>query len=734
MNLRPRVLLTITLIISVLVLLFCLLLVRQQVANGRQVIAATQEAARAILAQRQDMLQSQYRGRLKSLVEARPEAINAFAAGDRQELLLQAQRLATVFERENPWFAALFFILPDNQVFLRAQNPEYHGDDAALVSPLIAAANHSRQPTADFELVRGGLHYRLVHPVEQHGRYLGLAGFGIDSRYLIEDLGSRLDCDVALALPAAAGPTMSWLQAPLIKHGDYLLLSQHGNFFAQAPTALDPRRDEQRLRVGDRHVVVLAHPLTNDQGEELGRILIARDISAMVRETLLRLLQTLGQRLVLLALALLLLYVVLGRLLQHNQTLTTSLRRSNETLEERVLERTRALEQETIQRRQAEQRAERARRMEAIGLMAGGVAHDLNNILSGLSSYPEFLLMQVGPDSPLRGPLLSIEESGRRAAAVVADLLTVSRGVACVKKPHSINGIVRSYLDSPEAKRLVTEHPAVALVSDLQAKGVCLCSAMHLQKVLMNLVTNAVEALQDKGRVRIATRDEGPGQHTHQVHNVRPGPWVVLTVEDNGPGIDETNLPHIFEPFYSRKKLGRSGTGLGLAVVWNAIQDHGGDITVASSPAGTVFTVHLPACDENEAATLDGEVSPDELRGSGRILVVDDEMMQREVAAKMLKLLGYEVYTVAGGEDAVRFLHQQPVDLVLLDMLMDGMNGVETFRAIRAINPVQKAIIASGYSGSTEFDQARELGARCLLMKPYSMVQLGQAVRMALTG
>ncbi len=732
MNLRPRVLLIITLIISVLVLLFCLMLLQQQQTNARQVIAATQEAARAILDQRQETLHQQYSSRLKSLVESKPEVIDAFVAGDRETLQRQAQRLFGVFVKENSWFGALFFIQPDNRVFFRVHNPEHHGDDAATISPLIAAANQEHRQMAGFELIRGGLHYRLLHPVARDGRHVGLVGFGIDSRFLVEDLGRRLGCDVALAVPAASRETMVWAQDALVRHQDYLLVAPQGDFFQQPPPALDPRLDAQRLRVGDRHVVVMTHPLTNVQGQELGRILMVHDVTAMVRETLQRLGQTVAIGLVLLAAALLLLHVVLGRLLRHNQELTTSLRRSNETLEERVIERTRELEQETTQRRQAEQRAERARRMEAIGLMAGGVAHDLNNILSGLTTYPEFLLMQVGTDSPLRGPLLSIEESGRRAAAVVADLLTVSRGVACVKEPRELSGIVQAYLNSPEARLLKVEYPEVKLASDLQARGSCLCSATHLHKVLMNLVTNAVEAINGPGQVLIRTRDENPGEGAG---HLSAGPCVVLTVEDTGPGIQAQDLPHIFEPFYSRKKLGRSGTGLGLAVVWNAVQDHGGDITVASSPQGTIFTISLPACAEGEAtAAMDEMVSADELQGSGSVLVVDDEMMQREVAAKMLKMFGYQVYVVASGEEALTFLQHQPVALVLLDMMMDGMNGVETFSAIRAMIPGQKAIIVSGYSGSSEFDQARELGVCSLLQKPYSMVQLGQAVRLALNG
>jgi len=736
MNLLPRLLPAFACIFGALIACFSFLLVVQQRDSLNQLVRVSNEAARAMLAQRQKILLGQYQGRLKSLVASRPEVIAPFAAREREELLRQSVRLEQVLHRENPWFLALYFILPDNHVFLRVQKPEYHGDDAGRLSPLIARGNSTRQPAFGFEVVRGGLHYRLVHPVFHQGRYVGLLGFGIDSRYLLDGLDEQLGCDVALALPRTAASTMTWFKENLVEQGDFLLLPHRGTLFSQAVAALNPHLEMQRLQSADRHYFVLGYPLTGLQGEELGRILLAHDITDMVRDGRVRLIQTLVLGVALLAVALLLLSLVLGKLLRHNRELTENLQRSNENLEERVAERTRALEQETTQRRQAEERAERARRMEAIGLMAGGVAHDLNNILSGLTSYPEFLLTQVPRDSSLREPLQSIQESGHRAAAVVADLLTVARGVACVKQALPINQIVSSYLDSPETRSLRAAHPGIELVSDLRSRRSCRCSPMHLQKVLMNLVNNGFEALSETGRVRITTRDEeavvaGPDGGASRV----APPCIVLTVEDTGHGIPEENLPHIFEPFYTKKKMGRSGTGLGLAVVWNAVRDHGGEITLDSSPAGTIFTIRLPACDEAEEGEGDGSALPlESLRGTGSILVVDDEAMQRDLATRMLRSLGYDVFSVASGEEALAFLQERHVDLLLLDMLMGGMNGAETYDAIRARNPAQKAVIVSGFSGSLEYDRARELGAAGLLQKPYSLAQLGQAVRKALRG
>lgn len=383
---------------------------------------------------------------------------------------------------------------------------------------------------------------------------------------------------------------------------------------------------------------------------------------------------------------------------------------------------------------QLRDRLERSRKMEALGLLAGGVAHDLNNILSGVVSYPELLLMELPGDSPLRRPVEAMHASGLRAAAVVSDLLTVARGVASPREPVDLNGLVREYLDSPEYESLTEAHASVTLLPWLSEEPPHVSgSTVHLRKVLMNLVTNAFEAVPGEGHVLVSTELRELSEPLDGAEPAPAGRWSVLTVSDDGPGIGESDREHIFEPFYTRKVMGRSGTGLGLAVVWNTVLDHDGHIRVSTGPDGTAFTLFFPWI---SAAP---EARPSELplidyAGSGeRVLVVDDEPLQREIACSLLEKLGYRADSAESGEAALEYLRDRPADLVLLDMVMEpGMNGRETFERILEIRPGQRALVASGMAETEEFRRMKTLGASSLLKKPYTLKKLGIRIRESL--
>jgi CheY-like chemotaxis protein len=254
-----------------------------------------------------------------------------------------------------------------------------------------------------------------------------------------------------------------------------------------------------------------------------------------------------------------------------------------------------------------------------------------------------------------------------------------------------------------------------------------------LRKALMNLVANAVEAVEGEGQVLISTEIRRLDAPLAGPDPVPAGSWSLLTVSDDGPGISEDDLAHIFEPFYTRKAMGRSGTGLGLAVVWNTVRDHDGHIRVATGAEGTAFTLFLPAI-APPAADPEPESPLTTLAGKGEeILVVDDEPAQREIACALLEKLGYRAEAVAGGEEAVAFLRERPVDLVLLDMVMDpGINGRETYERILEIRPGQRAVVASGMAETEEFHRVERLGVSGLIKKPYTLKGLGKLLREAL--
>ncbi len=376
----------------------------------------------------------------------------------------------------------------------------------------------------------------------------------------------------------------------------------------------------------------------------------------------------------------------------------------------------------------------RMQKMEAIGLMAGGVAHDLNNILSGIVSYPELILMQLPEDSPFRKSVTAIQNSGQRAAAVVADLLTVARGVASAKESHNANDLLAEYIDSPEFGELKMLYDNVVFSCDLEpALANIFCSPVHVKKCIMNLVTNGAEAIKGEGAVNIATRNQEVDDGEGYSHHLEPGSYVVVSVSDSGPGISEVDREHIFEPFYTKKVMGRSGTGLGLAVVWNTMQDHNGAIGLQSSAEGTVFDLYFPVCFDE--AVSEATAGPAEnLEGNGEtILIIDDEFQQRDISTQMLASLGYSTHAVSSGEEAVEYLQENKADLLLLDMIMaPGMNGRETYGEILKIHPGQKAVICSGFSRNEEVKKAQALGAGVFVKKPYTLSQLGRAVQQEL--
>ncbi len=385
------------------------------------------------------------------------------------------------------------------------------------------------------------------------------------------------------------------------------------------------------------------------------------------------------------------------------------------------------------ERDNAREQLRKVEKMEAIGLMAGGVAHDLNNILSGVVSYPEILLLELTENDPLYGPLKAIHDSGKRAAAVVADMLTVARGVATVSEVCSLNTIAEEFIDSPEFQNTRSLAPQVKIVLDLTPELWNIkCSPVHIQKILFNLVLNGIEAIDLSGCVSVST--ENMVIDTKNTTDLpHPGEYVVLRIKDTGKGIPAGDHEKIFEPFYTKKVMGRSGTGLGLAVVWNIVKDHEAVIHVNSDKNGTIFTLYFPAMSK-ETAQPKVAVDFSTLCGDGSILIVDDDLTQREIASQMLKKLGYSTVSVSSGEKAVAFFMNNSVDLVLIDMLMGvGINGLQTYEKIIALSPGQKAVIASGFSASKDVEAAIALGAACYIKKPYSFEQLGNAVKFALS-
>ena len=411
---------------------------------------------------------------------------------------------------------------------------------------------------------------------------------------------------------------------------------------------------------------------------------------------------------------------------------TSQLVKTNKDLTQEIVDRKRVEKDQ----RQLEIQLRKSQRMEAIGTLAGGVAHDLNNILSGVVSYPELLLMDVPQDSPLRQPLLTIQESGLKAAAIVQDLLTLARRGVSVTEVMNLNQLIEQYLSSPENHKILEYHPGVKVETCLQTKILNIIgSPLHLSKTIMNLVSNAAEAMPSGGVIHITTENQYIDHPIKGYDTVEEGDYVKLKVSDNGVGISPEDIDQIFEPFYTKKTMGRSGTGLGMAVVWGTVKDLDGYIDVQSELGeGTAFTLYFPITRKKLPAD-NPDILADMYMGKGEsILVVDDVKQQREIASKMLNKLGYNVLSVPSGEEAVLYLQENTADLLVLDMIMNpGINGLETYKKILKFHPRQKAIIASGFSESRQVKAAQKMGAGSYLKKPYSFEKIGLAVKAELT-
>jgi CheY-like chemotaxis protein len=333
---------------------------------------------------------------------------------------------------------------------------------------------------------------------------------------------------------------------------------------------------------------------------------------------------------------------------------------------------------------------------------------------------------------PLRKPILTIKRSGEKAAAIVQDMLTLARRGVAITEVVNLNDIISDYLSSPEFEKLKSFHPNVRLKTELEKDLLnVMGSPVHLSKTVMNLTSNAVEALVLGGDIEISTTNQYVDRPIKGYDEVEEGDYAILKISDTGIGISLEDLEKIFEPFYTKKVMGRSGTGLGMAVVWGTVKDHKGYIAVKSIEGkGTTFTLYFPVTRE-ELTRDTSPLSIECYRGRGEtILIVDDVNEQREIASNILNKLGYSVTTVSSGEEAVAHVKNNSVDLLVLDMIMDpGIDGLETYQKILEIHPGQKAVIASGFSETDRVKKVKKLGAGEYIKKPYTLEKIGVAVK-----
>lgn len=853
MNTKWKVILSIMLLIATICTVFFSIMLKQQDQKIKAIITGKSESSVLLAETILSSISKRYQKRAiafsnPDFSDSREQMIRAFAQKDRKELLRLSEPLFSVLKKEDPYFASMGWILPDNRVFLRVQKPEQFGDNIENVRQDIVEVHNTRQQLFGFNAGVNCIQYRIVQPVFYHEKYLGVVQFGIKGSVIFDALHKKLNTIAGMAILNEEYVSQPQVKTPKIKGKTHTILTNDVSIFASMEKEPDWQRPQQRVMLNNRpHVLINVAPVSTFQNKTLGSFFVALDISEQLAQKQKLLVSVLFISAILLSFSFLILYFSYGSLIEKIVTLNKSLEKNNLELEKRVDERTTKLQEneqrlqkildhapvgiliansQTMQLQYANpaicsmlgydrtelnnmqvtslhkgeelshisevfekftagledtaidipflrkdgtlfeadvigatfelegnsaiigfvvdrtemkklgKQLQRSQKMEAIGMMAGGVAHDLNNILSGIIGYPELILLQISQSSELREPILAIQEAGKRAATVVADLLTVARGVASTREPHDLHRLVNEYLDSPEFINLKSFHPDILCTTKLDAhSSVISCSPVHIKKIVMNLLTNAFEATEDPGNVSLSTSNQLIENTGLPTHDLLPGKYVILEIQDSGHGIAEEDLEHIFEPFYTKKTMGKSGTGLGLAVVWNTVQDHKGKIFTKSNNKGTLFQIYFPITEGKETdKKKDHPLKYSTSDNGEKLLVIDDEQQLRDIATQMLHILNYKVDSVPSGESALAFLKENSVDLIILDMLMEpGMGGRQTYEEILKINPDQKAIIVSGFSESDDVIATLRLGASKFVKKPYSIETLGRVVHEVLS-
>ena len=373
-----------------------------------------------------------------------------------------------------------------------------------------------------------------------------------------------------------------------------------------------------------------------------------------------------------------------------------------------------------------ETQLQQAQKMESIGTLAGGIAHDFNNILMGIQGNASLMLLKIDSEHPNHEKIKNIEKYVQNGTALTKQLLGFARRGKYLIKATDLNEIIdKSSSLFARTKKEIRIH--TDLYEDLWSAEV---DRGQIDQVLLNLYVNAWQAMSNGGDLYLQTENVILDRSYVKPYKVEPGRYAKISVSDTGVGIDKETQERIFEPFFTTKEMGR-GTGLGLASVYGIIKSHGGYINVYSEKErGTIFTIYLPASAKEILREEEG--SPAMLiKGTGTILLIDDEKMILEVGLELLEELGYTVLSAMSGQEAIDVFQkdQDNIDLVIMDMIMPGMGGGETFDRLKEINPEVKVLLSSGYSINGQATKIIRRGCDGFIQKPFQTSTLISTLR-----
>lgn len=380
------------------------------------------------------------------------------------------------------------------------------------------------------------------------------------------------------------------------------------------------------------------------------------------------------------------------------------------------------------EKRDLKEQLHHSQKMEALGLLAGGVAHDFNNMLTVVSGFTEIIRKKItAEDQGLNTYCQKISEASKRASDLTAKLLAFARKgefkIVAVDIHTIVKNVISLFEHTVDKRIVITErfHAEQAVVMG---------DGSQLENAVLNLAVNAQDAMPDGGKLTFTTDNVDVGKNTlrHRSVGLNPGLYLKLTIEDTGVGMDKKTVSRIFEPFFTTKEEGK-GTGLGLSSVFGTIETHDGVIDVSSRMGkGTTFTIYLPLA---KSSLEDPEgTSGFYLEGRGKILVVDDEELVRDIFRDMLEELGYSIETCTNGKEAVEFYKKNyfDIDLVIIDLMMPKMDGHDCLKALKEINPDIRVIVSSGYSTNSEISNIIDEGALGFIKKPFSAKELSTVI------
>lgn len=375
-----------------------------------------------------------------------------------------------------------------------------------------------------------------------------------------------------------------------------------------------------------------------------------------------------------------------------------------------------------------EHRLQEAQRLEAVGTLAGGIAHNFNNILMAMQGNISLLLLKPGPSNEISEKLKNLEQCIRDGAGLTRQLLDFARSRKGVVRPENLNDLIlKTSRIFARAKREITvETAGLKNIWNVEV------DSSQIQQVLLNLYVNAWQAMPEGGKLSIRSCNVILNEHFVKAYGLPAGRYVKISVSDTGEGMEEIVKQKIFHPFFTTKDK-QQGTGLGLTSAYGIVKNHGGMIQVTSRKGqGTTFCIYLPASGK---PLTPARTSPDQpIRGTGNILVVDDEPFILDITCEGLKEIGYSVFAARNGREAVDIFrsNQDRIDLVILDLIMPEMDGSETYRHLRELVPEVRVLLTSGYDYNQRVESLRRQGCRGFIQKPFDITTLSEKVELIL--